>query len=112
MQTIVEIPKTEEEIRRVWGMTKPTEQEPCELHEGDLISRSEALKLFTWTNTKEDIWYGLKQLPSVAIPSVEPKTGHWIMTSESSARCSCCYKHNLFYGDFCKWCGAKERSEE
>lgn len=44
------------------------EQEPCK----DCISRQAALELFTWTNTKEDIWYGLKLLPSVAIPSAEP----------------------------------------
>ncbi len=39
---------------------------------GDVISRQAALEIFTWTNTKEDIWYGLKQLPTVAIPSAKP----------------------------------------
>lgn len=38
---------------------------------GDAVSRQAALELFTWTNTKEDIWYGLKQLPSVSIPPQE-----------------------------------------
>lgn len=37
----------------------------------------------------------------------QPKTGHWIIKSKTSAVCSCCHKNNLFYGDFCKWCGEK-----
>lgn len=46
----------------------------------------------------------LRELPSVTPQS---KTGHWIIKSETSANCSRCHKHNLFYGDFCKWCGVK-----
>ena len=38
---------------------------------------------------------------------VKPKTGHWIDLDGTSAVCSCCYKNNLLYGDFCKWCGTK-----
>ncbi len=45
----------------------------------DLISRQAALEIFTWTNKKEDIWYGLKQLPSV---QPKTKTGHWIAIDE------------------------------
>ena len=47
----------------------------------------------------------------------EPKTGHWIDLDEKSAVCSCCYRNNTLFGDYCKWCGAKmiepqERSED
>ncbi len=37
----------------------------------------------------------------------ESKIGHWIDLDEKSAVCSCCYRNNTLYGDYCKWCGAK-----
>ena len=46
---------------------KALEQEPCE----DAISRQAALDLFTWTNTKEDVWRGIKGMPPV---TPQPKT--------------------------------------
>ena len=82
------------------------EQQPCE----DCISREQAFKCFTWTNTKDDVYYGIKALPPVtpkpktecscdqikwerdtAIAQLKelgyglgekPKTGHWIPVSE------------------------------
>lgn len=46
----------------------------------------------------------------------EPKTGHWIMTSDyfttaygsvDYVKCSCCGEDSLEEGDFCPNCGAK-----
>ena len=31
----------------------------------------------------------------------------WIFLSEISARCSICYRKNVLYGDYCKYCGEK-----
>ncbi len=46
----------------------------------------------------------------------KPKTGHWMVLDEKSAVCSCCYRTNTLYGDFCTWCGEKlgepQESEE
>lgn len=55
------INEVQAENEALYMAIKELEQEPCV----DCISREEAIKLFTWTNTKEDIWYGLKALPSV-----------------------------------------------
>ena len=37
----------------------------------------------------------------------EPKMGYWTDIDEKSAVCSCCYRNNTLYGNFCKWCGAR-----
>lgn len=86
------------------------EQEPCE----DCISREKALNLFTWTNTKEDIWNGLKELSSVQ--PMRPK-GKWIPAQYSiewktDAKCSNC--NNLVAGALgnyvtCPYCSADMR---
>lgn len=50
------------------------------------------------------------------ILEIEPKTGHWIMTSDyytgaygtiDYVKCSCCGKDSLEEGNFCPNCGAK-----
>lgn len=49
-------------------------------------------------------------------PTVEPKTGHWIMTHDyftgayesiDYVKCSCCGEDSLEMGDYCPNCGAK-----
>ena len=52
----------------------------------------------------------------LAVPTAEPKTGHWIDADGDNAKCGCCNRLNLVYGTYCKHCGAKmfdsqERSE-
>ena len=51
-----------------------------------------------------------------AIPSAEPKTGHWILTSDyftgayeniDYVECSCCHEYSLEEGDFCPNCGTR-----
>lgn len=37
----------------------------------------------------------------------KPKIGHWMVLDEKSAICSCCYRINTLYGNFCTWCGEK-----
>lgn len=63
--------------------------------------------------SKEALDIGIKYLKEAILPDeIKQKTGHWIDLDEKSAVCSCCYRNNLLYGDFCKWCGAKMKSEE
>jgi hypothetical protein len=80
--------------------------EPCE----DAISREEVINCFTWTNTKDDVWYAVKALPSVY---PKQKTGHWIKIEsyplqEHDYECSECLKEtddNTW--KYCPDCGAK-----
>lgn len=80
---------------------KTSEQQPCE----DCISRKAALDQARdyGSNTYLIPVNSVKVLPPV-VP--QQKIGHWIDLDEKSALCSCCYKNNILYGDFCKWCGA------
>ena len=58
----------------------------------------------------------LSELPSVAIPSAEPKTGHWItdvdkwgdiVTTVNGYRCDKCNAFNSDKDNYCPNCGAK-----
>ncbi len=81
---------------------KTLKQEPCE----DCISRQYLL---------DNCVVDKVTMPYVPVNKIEnappvnpqPKTGHWIDLDGKSAVCSCCYRNNTLYGDFCKWCGAK-----
>ena len=42
-----------------------------------------------------------------AIPSAQPKTGHWIDADGDNAICGCCNRLNHLYGIYCKHCGAR-----
>ena len=90
-------------------MTKITKKEVCE----DAISRKEAVFELNEAQIEYDENYkGLGEAKIIIdkLPSVQPKRnkGHWIAIDEEShtAVCSCCNRNNLFYGDYCKWCGA------
>lgn len=90
---------------------KALEQEPCT----DAISRQAVFKQLKGCLTGGESEYNYVKLHIDSIPPVapQPKTGCWIIKSETSAVCSSCHKHNLFYGDFCKWCGARmDKPEE
>jgi len=96
------------------------EQEPS----GDVISRQAVLNTLdrmdkaldtdrTVESYKELLTECYKDLPSV---KQEPKTGHWIMTSDylttayssiDYVKCSCCNEYSLEEGDYCPNCGAK-----
>ena len=82
MQTIVEIPKTGEQIRSVWGMTKPTEEEKWEY----ISKLSEIRSKYSCFEDDEEPYYralseGIKALK--AISSAEPRTGHWVKTPKA-----------------------------
>ena len=53
----------------------------------------------------EDMVKAVKDMPSVT--PQEPNTGYWIDKNKNTAVCSCCNRNNTWYGNFCKWCGAK-----
>ena len=60
----------------------------------------------------------LSQLPSVAIPSAEPKTGHWIYDrtrdwdGECKYECSECGLEVQYKCPYCYHCGADMRGED
>ena len=88
--------------------TKALEQEHCE----DAISRDKAIVQLSHNKIGDDDCDVIvqKDIETIkALPSVTPqqRTGHWIDLDEKSAVCSCCYRNNTLYGDFCKWCGTK-----
>jgi len=103
---------------------EPLEPEPC----GDAVSRSEALKKFTYNHKGERIpdydcdnfpvQIDIKTVKEILrdLPSVtpQPKTGHWIDDDGDNAICGCCNRLNHLYGTYCKHCGArmKARDEE
>ena len=54
------------------------------------------------------------------LPSIQPKTGHWIMTNDylttaygsvDYVKCSCCGEDSLEEGNYCPNCGAEMESE-
>ena len=123
MQTIVVIPRTEEEIRRVCGMTKLTEEEKWK----HISKLSEIRSKYSCFEDNEEPYYralseGIKALKT--IPSAEPRTGHWILQSSNKEqgerdfiwwKCSECgqvifsetEKDRREYHAFCGKCGAK-----
>ena len=102
---------------------KALEQEPCE----DAIDRAEAMTeimMFAGNvkSDEEDVYIKvsdavqlLRELPPANLQ--EPKTGHWIKSSNGMfAECSDCGKHGE-YGllkqyKYCPNCGAKMESED
>lgn len=79
---------------------------------GDCISRQAVLDMATTIQTDDYSGNEIMEVVDVndvkALPPVTPqKMGHWIVKNEESAVCSCCYRNNKLYGDYCKWCGAK-----
>lgn len=93
----------------------------------DAISRQAVLdeinsigvKGFETYNDYSQLFDFVDTLPSVN--PQEPKTGHWIMTSDylttaygsmDYVKCSCCGEDSLEEGDFCPNCGARMESEE
>lgn len=101
-----------EKCRKAHEMAiKALEQEPCD----DCISRAyiepiiEELENICVNGDEHilDLLADIKNAPPV-IPN--QKIGHWIDLDEKSAVCSCCYRNNTLYGDFCKWCGTKTKS--
>ena len=96
----------------------------------DCISRKAVLDI-TWQdpsytdplNVLTEVRNKVRELPSVT--PQEPRTGHWIMTSDylttaygsiDYVKCSCCGEDSLEEGDYCPNCGAKmvdpQESEE
>ena len=94
--------------------------------DGDLISRQAVIDIIedACPIYGNDYRYILRdkvnELPSVAIPSAEPKTGHWMITSMSDiAYCSNCDKlldkipSSIVVGfKYCPNCGAKMGGEQ
>ena len=80
----------------------------------EIISELKQFSGTTRLRLSANFWEAL----NVAIKALEqePKTGHWIMTSDylttaygsvDYVKCSCCGKDSLEEGDFCPNCGAK-----
>jgi hypothetical protein len=102
------------------SISKPTGINFWDLDDNDdCISRKAVLSLLA--DHFDNVFEMVKELPSVVIPSAEPKTGHWIeefndLEGEVRFTCSSCGKYQLFETDFCYNCGAEmfepqERSE-
>ena len=80
------------------------------------MTREEAIKVLNMVEA-----HGLAdEAKRMAIEALEqePKTGHWIMTSDyytgaygtiDYVKCSCCGEKSLEEGDFCPYCGADMR---
>jgi DNA-directed RNA polymerase subunit RPC12/RpoP len=92
----------------------------------DCIRRADVLAKKVYTET-ENGWSGytvdvkdIERLPSVAIPSAEPKTGYWIWQTEDIYKCSECGEDihvkevmNVPQYVCCPMCGARmERSDK
>jgi len=76
------------EVDRISVCESDKQHKPCE----DTISRQAALELFTWTNTKEDVWQGIKNMPPA---TTQPDTAHWVFLNDcanSGYYCSKCHK--------------------
>lgn len=94
--------------------------------DGDLISKDAVIEwlkdidMIKTSGQEKNAREQLTKLPSVAIPSAEPKTGHWILKTEDWNKwtCSeCGYTertdiHVSLGYDFCPKCGAKMVEEQ
>lgn len=91
--------------------------------DGEYILKSEAIRVASGYCHPSNIAKELKKLPSVAIPSAEPNTGHWIIIDDCEkfiAKCSECgqIEDSRMIGKYAYChCGARmvepqERSEE
>lgn len=94
---------------------KALEQEPCE----DCISREQVFKCFTWTNTKDEVYRRIQELPPV---TPQPKMGRWEYVQYdnnpnignwhcSECRGICTEMHSIEDAyNYCPNCGAKMES--
>lgn len=108
-------------VENLEAISKLLEREPC----GDCISRQAAQSKIKsicdeYRLSYEDgerkggftggsayaLGHAFDDLPPV---TPQQKTGYWIAITkdEKSAVCSCCNLNNFLFGDYCKWCGAK-----
>ena len=107
-------------IKRVpWEDIAPPPKIPEAQADGEYILKKDVMGCIGQTSLHWELARKLRKLPSVAIPSAEPKTGHWIeedmFDGDVAYRCSEC--NELFWIEsgtpkdneynFCPKCGAK-----
>ena len=84
------------------------------------MTREEAKEIFLNRGYIDGVYDGNKWREACIVISKwleqEPKTGHWIMTSDylttaygsiDYVKCSCCGEDSLEEGDYCPNCGSK-----
>ena len=82
--------------------------EPCDK---DAISREGLLRSWEELSPRGRTEFDQVIMTIPAIPSAEPKTGHWI-DEETNYLCSKCHRGCWVNSDYCPWCGAYMRGEK
>jgi len=124
------LPSTDNPIKEAFGMAISAlqAQESCNNLATDTISRQAAIdalnEYFTRIGrlkrrglTKGEKAISLDTVGTIkTLPSVQPKTGVWILTPMPSDnyryKCSICNRHHRERYDYCPNCGAKMRVKE